>query len=110
MELYEQALDPFPGSLKNSQTFDRHLPIMVAFTRKLLLAGHFIQRATQDERLGWIRKAEDSFGWICELSKNGETRTALTELWDSTRRYCDKVGYKSDRFEARGSEKQFRDR
>jgi hypothetical protein len=110
-QLYDQALERFPGPIRSPETFERHLPMMIGLLRKMLIAAHFMRPATRDERLGWIHRAETSFDWISKLPESDETRIQLSTLWESTQKYCTKFGYSSgSAFATRAPQKQFKDR
>lgn len=110
IELYDKALEKFLWSVKDRETFNRHMPLLVAFARKLLLAAHFMRPASQSERATLIEKAERTFTSIHQLPDE-PTRAQLMKVWESTQRYCNRLGYRSGAaFEAHALEKQFKDR
>lgn len=110
IELFDKALERFLWTVKDRETFDRHLPMLVAFTRKLLIAAHFMQPASQSERSALIEKAERAFTSIHQLPDE-PTRAQLTKIWENTQKYCNRFGYRSGRtFDTRTPEKQFKDR
>jgi hypothetical protein len=110
MRLFDQASERFPASSRDRETFERHLPMMTAFARKLLMAGHIMYPATEGERRGLIHMAETFFAWMSKLP-NEEGRCKLTETWHATQDYCRSFGHSREVvFDILVGEKQFKDR
>jgi hypothetical protein len=110
MQLYDQAVERFPASVRHAETFERHYAMMTAFATKLMLAGHVMWPATMAERRGLIHMAETFYAWISKLPDE-DARTKLAQSWDDTLKYCAEEGYfRGGVFHPSVPQKQFKDR